>query len=165
MWESRRDFKRVWGSRHHGFPYSVISMAFFVRQILDERRRHPAQNANLPRNACRDQLSVSALAISRSFSRPRAKIGQIEEPKPFVVLIVSRINVRESRCRTAFLRAVIGSQITQNLRARFGVPSPCHQVTFRTEKGCADESTVGSQKRLKDGNAYHYGVRSSLPIC
>src|SRR3984893_2815206 len=89
----------------------------------------------------------------------------IEESNPLVVPIVSRISIRESSWRTAFLRDVIGSQITRNLRARFGVPSPCHQVIFRTEKGCADESNIGSQKRLKDGNAYHYGVRSSLPIC
>ena len=40
MWESRRDFQRVWEGWEAGihgfpyFPYSVISMACFARQCL-----------------------------------------------------------------------------------------------------------------------------------
>ncbi len=40
MWESQRDFQKVWEgwtSRLYGFPYSVISMACFGNERFDDR--------------------------------------------------------------------------------------------------------------------------------
>jgi hypothetical protein len=69
MWESRRDFQRVWEGWEAGihgfpyFPYSVISMACFRSAMLDNCYATRRNVPNPPRNTCRDRLSLRALTI------------------------------------------------------------------------------------------------------
>jgi hypothetical protein len=137
-----------------------LRRSFHNRTVMEKWPTNHPEHTRFP-----VQGSMSALAIYHSLTRTLAGIGRSRNR--------TRLSYRLRRAAASVNRAVgrrfcepsQDLRLTRNLRARFGVPSPCDQVTFRTEKGCADESTIGSQKRFKDGIAYHYGVRSSLPIC
>src|SRR5277367_6202197 len=75
MWESRRNFQRVWEGWEPGIMafrafYTLSFPRFAFRPaILGEPVHHPAQSANPPRNTYRDQSSVSVLAIWHSSRR------------------------------------------------------------------------------------------------
>src|SRR5271154_5186372 len=75
MWESRRDFQRVWEGWEAGFmafhAFHTLSFPWsaFRPPRLDKPRRHPAQCAAAARKCL--SLSTSALAIVRSYKELR----------------------------------------------------------------------------------------------
>ena len=73
MWESRRDFQRVWEGWEAGFmafhAFHTLSFPWpaFRLAMLDKSARHPAQCAAPPRDALSYRLSMSALAILHQY--------------------------------------------------------------------------------------------------
>ena len=70
MWESRRDFQRVWEGWEAGFmafhAFHTLSFpwpAFFARHCSINRYATQRYEPDPPRNAYRDRLSMSAPAI------------------------------------------------------------------------------------------------------
>jgi hypothetical protein len=70
MWESRRDFHRVWEGWEAGFmAFHAFHTLSFPWPVLpgdpDNQLRHLAQYTEPATTAYRDRLSMSALAIYR----------------------------------------------------------------------------------------------------
>lgn len=95
--------------------------------------------------------SMSALAMMRSLRQAVVGIGRSRNRSRFSYRLCRVSTSVNQAVGQRFFRSVIGSQITRNLRARSGVLSPCHLVTFELRRDAQMTRILDRRNALKMG--------------